>query len=246
MKKDKQIIGVISGMGTRAGIYFIDQLIDKLDIVHDQDFPEFILHNNPSIPDRTEAILHNKKSPIKELVRSIELLQTAGAKIIVSTCVTSYYYLQQIKFKYDVELLSPIDCLYKELMTLNDKPKRVGLLATTGTIKTNLFTDIFKKLEIDLIYLDDKEQEELFMKSIYGENGFKSAQIKNSAYNLLNEAINSLGNKEVDLIVGGCSEVQIGMKKIKAEVPFIDTMDMISKYLVERLKPKQDYHDCIN
>jgi aspartate racemase len=236
LKKKK--LGVISGMGTRAGLFFLNKLTERISASKDQDFPEFIVHNNSKIPDRTLAIINGEKSPKEELLRSIGLMKQCEVNYIVSTCVTSYYFINRLDDESKKDILNPIDLVFDKISANFNYPLKIGLLATTGTIKSCLFHDKFYNSPFELVTLDEYEQEEKFMKSVYMDGGLKSAQISNSAHMIFQEAVNKLKDKNVDLIIGGCTEVQIGFSKIEETVPYIDVIDVLVEEVIHKMNLK--------
>ncbi|NOQ72034.1 MAG: amino acid racemase [Crocinitomix sp.] len=239
----KKKLGVISGMGTRAGLCFINKLIENIDAPTDQDFPEFILHNNSSIPDRTLAIVYGKESPVFELTRSLKMMQDIDVDFVLSTCITSYHYLRQIDPSLTNKLLDPIKMLSEQLRLNFPGVKRVGVLATTGTMESGLFHKEFEQLPYELVTLNHFDQENKFMKSVYMEGGFKSAQIDDEAYELFNGAVDALKIQGVDLIIGGCTEVQIGMSKVLQDFEYLDTMDVLIKHLKGKMNLEKEVRD---
>ncbi|WP_299316050.1 amino acid racemase [uncultured Aquimarina sp.] len=235
---EKKKLGVISGMGTRAGLFFLNKLTESIDAPKDQDFPEFIVHNNSKIPDRTLAIVYGEKSPKTELLRSINMMRQQEVDYIVSTCVTSYHFINKLEDHLKKNILDPVDLVYTTINNDFNDIKRVGLLATTGTINSSLFHEKFHNSRFELVTLDAYEQEEKFMRSVYMEGGLKSAQISNKAYDLFQDAVNGLKEKSVDLIIGGCTEVQIGYSKTKETIPYIDAVDVLVDEVIYKMNLK--------
>ncbi|GAA0734456.1 aspartate racemase [Aquimarina litoralis] len=234
----KKRLGVISGMGTRAGLFFLNKLTESIDAPRDQDFPEFIVHNNSQIPDRTLAIVYGEKSPKNELLRSINLMRQQEVDYIVSTCVTSYHFINKLEDRLRKNILDPVDLVHNTIKKDFRDIRRIGLLATTGTINSNLFHKKFHNSPFELVTLDKHEQEEKFMRSVYMEGGLKSAQILDKAYSLFQDSVNGLKKKNVDLIVGGCTEVQIGYSKIKETIPYIDAVDVLVDEVIRKMNLK--------
>jgi aspartate racemase len=63
--------------------------------------------------------------------------------------------------------------------------------------------------------------------------GFKSAKVSVAARELMMESVNKLVERNVDLIVGGCTEVSIGVNQQSLLLPYIDTTDILAKKSVE-------------
>jgi aspartate racemase len=223
-------------MGTRAGLYFVDKLLAGLDVKRDQDFPEFYLHNNSQIPDRTRAIVYNETSPEKELLRSFAAMNECKVEVIVSTCVTSYYFINKIKGTTSAKVLNPVELVRDQIMQKGGKRRKIGLLCTTGTLRSRLFHAAFADTGHELITLSAAQQEELFMRSVYMDNGLKSAVISPEAYSLLDASVQELLGQGADIIIGGCSEVQIGLKHCRMNTEYIDTMDVLAAAALEAIQ----------
>lgn len=228
----KKKLGIISGMGSRAGANFLQKIIEYSPAVKDQDFIEIILHNNTSIPDRTKAIVYNGFSPLGEIKRSLKLFNENNVDIVVLSCITSYHYASEIAKYARGKVLSPIDSVISYINRKHPDIKRAGLLATTGTIKTRLFHDMLNKHGIKTITLEAEDQEKLFMKSLYMDNGLKSSFISDESKTLFFEGIRKLEESEIEVLIGGCSEVSFMLQPGLIRTPYIDAMDALAKETV--------------
>lgn len=224
-----KLLGVISGMGTRAGLFFINKLIANLDVKKDQDFPEFFLHNNSRIPDRTRAIVYNETSPLEELKRSIVTMNLCNVEVMVSTCVTAYYFIEQIRHESNAMILNPVELVRNKIMQEYGSNRKIGLLCTSGTLRSRLFHLAFEGTGHEIITMDAIQQEDIFMRAVYMPNGLKSATISTEAYELLDKAVEELVSRGADIIIGGCSEVQLGLRHSQVNADYIDTMDVLAE-----------------
>jgi aspartate racemase len=230
----KKKLGIVGGMGSRAASMLFRKIIDCSPAVTDQEFIEIILHNNSAIPDRTQAIVYGGASPVKEILRSIELFNQNKVDIAVLACITSYHFYEEIQLHCEAEIIHPIALVRAHILDKYPSVKKIGLLATTGTLKTRLFQKEFKDSGIEIVLLNKEDQENIFMESVYMKNGLKSSKISNKAFNLFNQAIPKLIDQGAELIVGGCTEVQIALTNKTLEVPYIDVMDMAAKEVINR------------
>jgi aspartate racemase len=82
---------------------------------------------------------------------------------------------------------------------------------------------------MEVITLQPEEQEALFMQSVYMKNGFKSARVSTYARNLMDESLEKLKRREVDVIIGGCTEVSTGVDPSTLEFPYIDALDLLAR-----------------
>ena len=83
----EKIIGIVGGLGPYAHIDFERKLLESaqtlIGISSEQNYPEWVLSCIPCTPDRTEAILGNAPDPSPWLLRSLDVLERAGADFAV-------------------------------------------------------------------------------------------------------------------------------------------------------------------
>lgn len=231
--QNKKKLGIIGGMGSRAGACLLQKIIDYSPAETDQEFLEIIFHNNSCVPDRTRSIVYNEPSPLKELLRSVNLFNENKVEVIALGCITAYYYYKHICNKTSAKVINPLLLALEQLKKEYAGVTKVGLLATTGTIQSRLFHSAFSQHQIEVITLGSEDQENLFMKSVYMKNGFKSAKVSLHARELMKEAMERLSCKEnVELIIGGCTEVSLGLDPASVAFPYIDALDLLAKKIV--------------
>jgi aspartate racemase len=231
---NKKKIGIVGGMGSRAGVLFLEKIINYSPAQKDQDFPEIIFHNNSAVPDRTRAIVYNEPSPVGDICRSIDIFNANGVDLIALACITSYYYYDDFWPRTTAEVLNPLCIIANAIKNDYTGIKRVGLLATTGTITTGLFHKVLHGCDVEIITLDAEDQEQCFMHSVYMKNGFKSAFVSDEAKSLMADCIKKISKKGVDAIVGGCTEVSLGVNAGSTALPYIDALDMLALETVGR------------
>ncbi|MBD0255395.1 MAG: aspartate/glutamate racemase family protein [Cytophagales bacterium] len=225
-------LGIVGGMGARASALLLQKVVDYSPVVSDQEFIEILLHNNSRIPDRTRAILKGGPSPEKELLRSIAIFNEQRVDAIVLACVTSYYYYDRLAAHTDAYLINPVTLVRDHLVRHAPGLTRIGLLASTGTIQSGLFREAFGRYGLEIITLEEQDQEEKFMASLYMPNGLKSGTVSAAARDRFFEAVEALRRKRVEVIVGGCSEVAILLSQASLDVPYADAMDLAAREAV--------------
>lgn len=222
-------IGIIGGMGPEATAYYYTQLVKRTHVSKDQDHFHVVIDANPKIPDRTQAILNKGETPLPYLIESIERLNLLNVDKAFITCITSHYFFDQIKPYAQFELIHALDALNTALHQANIK--KIGLLATSGTIKTQLFPKALKDIEV--IVPDDLSQAEV-MDAIYNPvTGIKSGHTEGIALEQLIRAGEVLIAQGAEVIIGGCTEVSMVLRaehfKVKLFDPMIVTIDSIIK-----------------
>jgi aspartate racemase len=86
-------IGIIGGMGPLATADLYRKIIEVTPAVRDQDHLHVIIDADPTIPDRTAALLGNGPDPLPKLVAAARRLEDAGAGILIMPCNTAHAFL---------------------------------------------------------------------------------------------------------------------------------------------------------
>ena len=225
--KDKTI-GILGGMGPEATVYLFDLIVKMTDAKKDQEHIPIIIYNNPKIPHRTNAILEGGPSPLPFLIEGAKFLEKAGADFIVMPCVTAHYFYSEIIKEIKIPFLHLIEETYNYIKKEFPALKKLGLLATSGTIKTSLFQKCFEKGGIEIIVPDEEEQNKV-MEAIYCPEGIKAGYKEGLPKNLLIEvAKNLVSKKNCEGIIAGCTEVPLAVKKNDLFVPLINPLEIIA------------------
>jgi len=222
-------IGIVGGMGPLASLFYAQQLILKHPASKDQDQFHIVLDSNSSIPDRTQALLNQTQSPVKAIEESLKMLSFAKVDIGFITCFTSHAFFDEFKDAASFELLN-VFTLLKSSHQLDGH--KVGLLATSGTLKTRLFQNALP--HIDFILPSDEVQSDVVMKGIYDPLvGIKSNHIKEGQL-LLYKAIDHLVSDGATIILAGCTEIGLALEGYQGVVPIVDPMmDMVYEVIAK-------------
>jgi aspartate racemase len=224
MKMDK-ILGVIGGMGPEAGAQFFYSLVKAKHAKTDQDNIEIFLHNNTKIPDRTNAILGIGPSPVPELLRSAKILQKSGAHFIIVPCITSHYFLDEVQKIISIPIINVVKECVKHVVECYSTIDNIGILATTGTINSQLFNKEFHKFGKIIIYPTEREQEKNVMRAIYGPNGIKAGNTGSKPKKLIVDIVNKLIKRGAQCIVAGCTEIPLVISQRDFDIPIINPME---------------------
>lgn len=211
----KKLVGIIGGIGVQAGLDFCQKLFDRTKQPIEQDNLSFILFNNPQIPDRTTCILNNETDKlVKSLVETCKSLEKAGCTTIVITCNTAHAVIDKVQEQIDTPIINMIEAVKDYINAI-----KVGLVATTGTIKSGIYQSKF-----DIILPSNQDE---IMKDIYN--------IKKGEYTSkgLYDAIGELACK-CDAIILGCTEIPIVIKEREYyEVPLVDPYDILISNVIQ-------------
>lgn len=233
-KLQEKIIGILGGMGPDATCALFDRIIKFTNAKCDSDHIRIIIDNNPKIPDRTAAILGNSVSPVSELVKTATNLQNSGANFIVIPCITSHYFYQEIQSEIDIPILNALEITKEHIDNHLGNISKIGVIATSGTIRTNLFHKIL--IDKEVIIPTELEQREYVMEIIYGKEGVKAGNRTGKVKEYLAEIVGRLKDRGAEAIIAGCTEISIVLEQSDIDVPLIDPLTLMAKKSVELAK----------
>ena len=232
IKMPEKTIGILGGMGPEATIDLFYKIIKFSPAEKDQDHLRLIIDNNPKIPDRTAAILGKGEDPLPALQETARNLEKAGANFIIIPCNTAHYFLSQIQKSVKIPILNMIEETAKETQKRISPIQKVGLLASIGIYKTEIYHQHFKKYNIEIISPEEKDKEEV-MKVIYAvKAGNLSEKIKKNILKIAQKLI----DKRAEAIITGCTEIPLILKEGDIPVPIIDPTQVLAKAAVQKAK----------
>jgi len=160
-------LGIIGGMGPMATQLLYKRIIEKTDAQCDQEHIDMIILNHSTIPDRTEAIKSGNTDDVFSLLfADAKMLQNNGVSAIAIPCNTSRYFWENLQGKIDIPIINMVRATVKSIKNAKPNIRKIGLLATDGTV----FTGIYKK-ECDMLGIEcinpDEETQRIVMSIIY-------------------------------------------------------------------------------
>lgn len=194
-------LGVIGGMGPQASASFYDIIIENTKAEKDQDHINLLLYSHASIPDRTTAILNQATNDIINILKSdIYKLERFGVDYIVLTCNTSHNFIEELKKNATVPIISIIDETTEYLSKENIK--KVGLLATDGTLQTRIYTDKLEAKGIEVIIPCSNNQSKVM--SIIYDQVKKGIPVDDTMFSAV---VDELIDNDAGAIILGCTEL---------------------------------------
>ena len=224
-------VGVLGGMGPKATVYFEDMVIENTNATKDQDNINMLVSVNSSIPDRTAYLLgESNDSPLPYLVSDAKMLEKAGCDFLALTCNTSHYFYDDIIKEINIPLINmPKETC--DIINHNPKIHKVGLMATVGTIKSNVYK---KYLQKELFEASDELNNEV-MDLIYNKVKSGIRVTKKEFYNVLNKYFDN----GCDIVIMGCTELSVIVRDndLYTDNRIIDAMKvLVDKTIVEAKK----------
>lgn len=226
-------VGVMGGLGPMASVYFYKMVVDMTDAKTDQEHVDMVITNRATTPDRSAYILgQSDDNPVYTLVDDAKKLEKFGVDFIVITCNTAHYFYDKINKSVNIPVLSIVEETVK--YAKENGHKKLGILATTGNIKTRLYQNMCEKFDMDYFILDDSKQEKV-MEIIYDD--IKSG--KPADMNKFNKLIDHLKENGCDGVVLGCTELSILKNDNNLDSDFyIDSLEVLATQTIIRSNRK--------
>lgn len=211
----KEVIGIVGGFGSYATLDFFERLLDSFPAEKEWERPRILIDNYCTLPSRVRGILYheNEEEIIEGISNTINNLMNAGATKIIITCNTAHYYLNSV-YKNIPESNKVVINIIKELACqLNENNvKEVSLIATEGTILSNIYQKTFDEYDIKI---NVPEEEEFYkmreLIEIVKQKKEITLKVKEDFINLLKE------QKDSSVILG-CTEFPVLYKYVKEDI----------------------------
>ena len=133
------ILGIFGGMGPEATADLYRKIVELTSATHDQDHIPTLIYSLPQVPERTECIRNNDHSIVPYLVEGVTRLGKSGASMIAIPCNTVHYYFDHMKNAVSIPIIHMIEEAVSEVAVKLPGTKKVGLLATAGTLESGLY-----------------------------------------------------------------------------------------------------------
>lgn len=232
----QRILGILGGMGPEATANLYQEIVKLTPAQKDQDHIPTLIFSFPQIPDRTTAIRNHDRSIVPYLVEGTTRLEKAGASFIVVPCNTVHYFYDDMQRAVKIPILHLIREAVEAVAKRHPDARRIGLLATNGTISTGLYEREFSARGMTLVYPDERIQNDCVMKAVYG---IKAGADKQTSEELLFAAGQNVERKGAQVIVLGCTEIPLAFNPQRASVPVINATRVLAEAAIREFFREQ-------
>ncbi len=216
-------LGVIGGLGPMATAYYLELVISMTDAKRDQEHPELIVMNIPSIPDRTAFILgKSTENPLVPMVELGKQMKNLGATVIATPCITAHYFHEALQDGIGLPVIHAIRAAAE--MMKSKGIHRVGLMATDGTVQSGIFQREVECCGMELV-LPSEEGQKGVMALIYDQ--VKAGIAPDMA--LFAGIRDELRQKGAEVIVLGCTELSLLKKDFFLGDGILDALEVLAK-----------------
>lgn len=233
----KHFFTVLGGMGTLATESYVRILDQRTPTHSDQDYYDYIVVNHATVPDRTTWILdHTKADPRPALIEDIKQQSLLKPDFFVLICNTAHYFFDELQAATEISILNMIDETVKEISRIKPSAKKVGLLATPGTIESGLYDGYLEKAGYEVI----KPTQEIIDETeslIYDDIKIAGHSDGQKYHHLVQTMVEDMG---ADIVVLGCTELSYAEEmNPETEYPVADSQSIIVDRTIDLAKKQK-------
>jgi aspartate racemase len=248
----RKVIGIVGGVGPYAGLDLNRKIFDQTIATSDQEHLKTILiSSSVEIPDRTEYLLGKTKSnPANAILKVLHELELAGAGVAGIPCNTAHateifdILIERLRENGSqievVHMIKAVSAFIKKYFPGIDK---VGILGTSGTFYSGVYTKIFEPEGFQVIYPDNEIQDSKVHLAIYHRDfglKAKSSPVTKTAQELLMEAVENLIEKGAECLILGCTELPLAIRADRIQGRMIvDPTLILARALIGKVAPEK-------
>ena len=224
-------------MGPAATIEFFRRLVAATPAAVDQAHLRILIDNNPHVPDRTEAIFGRGPDPGPALADMARGLAASGADFLTMPCNTGHVFQAAIRDAVSVPFIDMVEETVRVITV-----RKVGLLATTGTVRAELYRTACDQRDIELITPAGKDQQLVMDMIRRVKAGGPGASVREHAAAI----VGRLADRGAEAVIAGCTEVSLipgdGMP-----IEWIDALDcLVEASMQMALKDENEFESKEN
>lgn len=230
-------VGVVGGVGPAATADFLQKIVHNTAAARDQDHIKLVVEQNPQIPDRTANLIGNGPDPTVALYATCKKLESGDADLIAIPCNTAHAFVQRIQPYLSIPIVNMLHETVHHLRDKHPECRRVGLLATSGTLGSRVYHDAVEASGLEALAPDEENQDRV-MNAIYGEKGVKAGYTDGECREELLVALAHLVERGAQAVILGCTELPLLLAQSPAfpvagtHIVLLDPTDILARKCV--------------
>lgn len=224
------LVGVLGGMGPAATADFYAKLVRATPSRSDQTHLKVVIWSDPAVPDRTAALLARGPDPTAAITASALTLASLGCDLIAMPCNTAHAFLPAVQAQLGIPVLDMIEETVTRTAANSSGVRRVGILATTGTLHAELYQRALARHGLESTQPRAEDQDRL-MDAIGAAKagtagGHDKQSVKRIARGLLEDG--------ADALILACTEVPLLLPSAHAPALTVDSTQCLAEAVVAR------------
>lgn len=231
-------VGMIGGLGPAATVDLYDKIVKATPAKNDQEHFKLVVEQNPQIPDRTKCLLEGGDNPTLAMYNCAKRLEADGCDCIIVPCNTAHAFVALIEPCVGIPFINMQQVTMEEIKEKFGDKAVIGLMATTGTVRSGLYGDKAQAMGLKMVTPDETHQKRV-MAAIYGPQGAKAGFTTGVCHDDLCSAAEYLVKTyDCNVLILGCTELPLILNEGYAtiagkEVFIIDPTSALARRVVK-------------
>lgn len=224
--KTPSLLGILGGLGPMSSAYLYELITSRTVAATDQEHIDMIISSHATTPDRTAFITGKcADSPLPTMISDARRLEAYGADAIVIACNTAHYFIEEVRAAVNV----PVPSIIHETADLVRfcGIKRVGIMATCGTILAGSYQRELERMGIEWVLPSEDAQDRLTA-LIYDSVKAGGEIDREKFYSVAAE----LEENGAQAHILGCTELSVINRALPHEARFIDSTEALAYYTI--------------
>jgi aspartate racemase len=236
----QKTVGIIGGMGPEATVDLMQRVIQATPAHDDQDHLRMLVDNNPKVPSRIKALIEGSgEDPAPVLVQMARDLERWGADFLAMPCNTAHRFHSAVQAAVGVPVLNMIELTAGRIRQETPDVRKVGLLASTAVIRTDLYGKSLSRRGVEVVHPGDSSQDQV----LAAIRAIKAQTFNSASLDALNRAVDDLIAREAGVILIACTELSIVANRLSIGVRAYDSAQVLAEAIVaEAMSARLD--DC--
>lgn len=226
---EKKKLGVIGGLGPEASCFFYNRITEHTIASCDQEHIDMVILSHATLPDRAAIKSGDDAEIVRLLIEDVKTLEKLGVSNIAVPCNTSHYFFDKVRPAVKVPMINMIHESVKYAVEQNEGVKKIGIMATDGTIKTGLYHKECEQFHVTPV-VPSKERQEEVMSLIYDE--VKAGKPGDSAK--FGRVMEEFAAQGCDVVILACTELSVYKEKNVVPENCLDAMDVLAEISIKR------------
>ena len=239
MSETDKIAGVMGGMGPDATVDFMARVVAMTSSGRDQDHVHLIVDQDPTVPNRRDAIAGRVDGVSEHLGRMAKRLEDAGADFLVMVCNTAHVFLDDVHRVTTIPFFSIIDESIAAVEKCRPGAKRIGIMATDGCLDTGIYQQAVEASGREALVPDAAGRAELMALIDAIKAGNQGADIARR----MEAVAQQLVEQGAEAIIGGCTEIPLVFEGEGFAVPVISSTNVLAEKTVALAKGREPLPD---
>lgn len=226
------MLGVLGGMGPLATAWFYRRVVEATPSVRDQDHLPIVIWGDPTVPDRSSALLRpDAPDPTPWLARGARALVAMGAELIAVPCNSAHPFLAQLQMTVDVQVVDIVRVTVDQVVAQMGSGARVAVLCTEGAHRAEIYQRGLAAAGIDLIDLAASDRRRVQAAIV----GVKAGRLS-LAQRTLQEFLLDLASARPDLVILGCTELTVLRDEVGNTYNVLDSATVLATHTVATMR----------